>query len=121
MNLLLGIPLEGLHGPWWTMFMYNVGVFGGACCYWLGDNHKSVVGMSGGCYALIGMHIANLLLNWKEQKFRKPTLVFIFALTVVDVLAYALSLGPNNASHAAHLGGFLAGTLVGVVFGKNVK
>merc|ERR1712137_956086 len=46
MNIVLGIPLEGLHGHLRVVLMYNVGVFGGACCYWVGDSKRRVVGMS---------------------------------------------------------------------------
>merc|ERR1719277_1272699 len=74
LNCLLGIPLEGLHGPLRMAVMFNVGVFGGACCYFLSDAHTVVVGCSGGCYALIGMHVADLIMNWAQKKFRWPTL-----------------------------------------------
>mmetsp|Transcript_96303 Transcript_96303/g.300664 ORF Transcript_96303/g.300664 Transcript_96303/m.300664 type:complete len:445 (-) Transcript_96303:153-1487(-) len=120
MNLILGIPLEGLHGFCRIFAMYNVGVFGGAICYWVGDAHKHVVGMSGGCYALIGIHLAALVLNWGQMKFRRPILFFLIVLVIVDVVSYVLALGSNNASHTAHIGGALMGLLFGVVVGKNL-
>jgi len=120
MNVILGIPLEGLHGPVRMALMYNVGVFGGACCYWVGDGHKSVVGMSGGCYALIGMHLSDLMVNWNQKKFRKPTLLFLIVLASFDIMSYVLALGSGNASHTAHVGGVVAGMVIGVMVGKNV-
>mmetsp|Transcript_42185 Transcript_42185/g.80719 ORF Transcript_42185/g.80719 Transcript_42185/m.80719 type:complete len:333 (+) Transcript_42185:1-999(+) len=121
MNLILGIPLEGLHGHFRIAMMYNIGVFGGSCCYWVGDTVKSVVGMSGGCYSLIGMHYADLMMNWSEMKFRKPILFVLCLLVLVDATAYLLSVGSENASHTAHVGGAVAGLIIGVVAGKNIK
>lgn len=120
MNLVLGIPLEGLHGPLRMILMYNIGVFGGACCYWVGDAHKQVVGMSGGCYALIGMHVADLVINWAQLKFRKPMILFLAVMITVDVLSYVLALGDANASHTAHVGGAIAGLIIGVLIGRNL-
>lgn len=120
MNLILGIPLEGLHGHRRMILMYNVGVFGGACCYCIGDAHKAVVGMSGGCYSLIGMQCADLFINWKQKKFRKPTVLFLVILASVDIVTYVTALGSDNASHTAHVGGFIAGVLIGILVAKNL-
>merc|ERR1719210_934300 len=66
--LIFGISLEGFHGPIRMFIMFNVGVFGGACCYFVSDVHTRVVGMSGGCYALVGMHFGDVLMNFHEQR-----------------------------------------------------
>jgi rhomboid protease GluP len=121
LNLILGIPLEGLHGSRRIMLMYNVGVFGGACCYWVGDARRSVVGMSGGCYALIGIHVASLLMNWRQTKFRIAITVFLLGLVSIDCAIYVLSLGSDKSSHTAHVGGIVAGLIIGVLAGKNMK
>jgi len=120
LTLVFGIPLEGLHGHLRLLLMYNVGVFGGACCYWVGDAHKNVVGMSGGCYSLIGMHFSNLIMNWYQMKFRWLTVTFLFILTTTDICCYFFAVGPENASHAAHIGGFIAGGLISTIFGANI-
>jgi len=121
MNLVLGIPLEGLHGSFRIAAMYNIGVFGGACCYWVADSRKSVVGMSGGCYALIGIHVAGLAMNWSQTRFRKPVVLFLAILITLEVLAYHFSLGAANASHSAHIGGSVAGLIIGLLVGRNIK
>jgi len=120
MNLVLGIPLEGLHGHLRLMLMYNVGVFGGACCYWVGDAHKRVVGMSGGCYSLLGMHVANLLMNWHQMKFRWLTVLFLLIMVTVEAVFYFGTIGNDNSSHVAHLGGLIAGGLISTVVGTNL-
>jgi len=119
--MMLGIPLEGLHGALRMVLMFNVGVLGGSFFYFLTDGHTAVVGCSGGCYALIGIHVADLIMNWKQKKFRLPTLVFLFLLVAVDVFSYAMSLSSENASHAAHIGGGIAGVIIGVLICKNLK
>mmetsp|Transcript_70584 Transcript_70584/g.228622 ORF Transcript_70584/g.228622 Transcript_70584/m.228622 type:complete len:559 (-) Transcript_70584:67-1743(-) len=120
MNCILGIPLEALHGNLRMFLMYNIGVFGGAMCYIVGDAHKAVVGMSGGCYSLIGMQCADLFINWKQKKFRKPTVLFLVILASVDIVTYVTALGSDNASHTAHVGGFIAGVLIGILVAKNL-
>jgi len=120
MNLVLGIPLEGIHGHARLCLMYNLGVLGGACCYWVGDAHTPVVGMSGGCYSLIGMHVSNLLMNWHQMKFRWLTVIFLVLLIGLEMSIYFVSLSSDDASHTAHLGGFVAGALVSTILGKNL-
>mmetsp|Transcript_65889 Transcript_65889/g.190074 ORF Transcript_65889/g.190074 Transcript_65889/m.190074 type:complete len:363 (+) Transcript_65889:112-1200(+) len=39
LNLVLGVPLEAMHGPWRTSVMFNMGVVGGALCYMVNDAH----------------------------------------------------------------------------------
>merc|ERR1719210_44468 len=65
--LIFGISLEGFHGPIRMFIMFNSGVLGGACCYLVSDVHTRVVGMSGGCYALLGMHFGDLIINFHEE------------------------------------------------------
>lgn len=120
MVLMLGIPLEGLHGGLRMFFMFNVGVFGGACCYIVNDAHTAVVGCSGGVYALIGMHVADLIMNWQQKRFRLPTIVFLTILIGIDIFSYAMSIGGANSSHSAHVGGFIAGVVIGLLVGKNI-
>lgn len=121
LNVMLGVPLEGLHGHIRMVLMFNVGVFGGACCYFVNDAHTVVVGCSGGCYSLIGMHFADLIMNWNQKKFRWPTVVFLTLLVSVDIFSYTMSLSAENTSHSAHVGGFIAGTIIGILIGKNLK
>merc|ERR1712217_133081 len=121
LNSMLGIPLEGLHGSLRMVLMFNVGVFGGACCYFFNDAHTAVVGCSGGCYALIGIHLADLIMNFHQKKFRIPTLFFLLLIVGVDILSYISALSPENASHSAHIGGGIAGLISGVLLVRNLK
>lgn len=147
MMLIFGIQLEGVHGARRLALMFNVGILGGAFCCFVGAVHSRVVGMSGGCYALIGMHVGDALMNWTEESraaehFKKaglsehgaemvqkawkrmffpPTLklAIIFVWVAIDV-ALAMVSDSSNVSHAAHFGGAIAGFLICVVVGRNV-
>lgn len=119
LNLLFGIPMEGVHGTRRMILMYNIGVFGGACFATVSTAHSSVVGMSAGCYALMGMHLADLVINWNQKRFRWPTLIFIAVMATLEITMYTAAVDGNNKSHSAHLGGYIAGTLIGIVHGRN--
>lgn len=120
MNMVLGIPLEEFHGSWRLFLMFNFGVFGGACCSVVTDIHSSVVGMSGGCYALLGMHLADLLMNWAQRKHRWQKLLLMVVLAGYDILSTHTTQGAAPVSHAAHFGGYVAGLLIAIVLGRNL-
>jgi len=123
MNVILGIPLEKLHGTLKMAVMYNIGVFGGACCYFVTDARHFIVGMSGGCYALIGIHLAYTIINWHQKKYRKLIVAFLIFLFVVDLVNYYGATKNDNetkVSHSAHAGGYIAGLLIGIVLGENL-
>jgi membrane associated rhomboid family serine protease len=119
--IILGVPLEGQHGMLRLLLMFQAGVFGGALCYFVGDGHNIVVGMSGGCYSLIGIAFADLIMNWKQKRFRKPALAFLIVLIACDLTAYSLALSSKTTSHTAHVGGFIAGLLGGILLVRNKK
>mmetsp|Transcript_18398 Transcript_18398/g.52759 ORF Transcript_18398/g.52759 Transcript_18398/m.52759 type:complete len:520 (-) Transcript_18398:180-1739(-) len=119
LNVMLGIPLEGVHGHLRLAAMFNAGVVGGAFAnFWL-DGHVAVVGCSGGCYSLIGIHVADLIMNWSQKKFRLPTFVLLAVLITSDV-ASNLASHSEDVSHAAHIGGAFMGLLIGICIGKNM-
>jgi rhomboid-related protein 1/2/3 len=120
LTLLLGISLEGFHGHLATMACYNVGVASGALSHAVSNCHTRLVGMSGGVYALMGMHVGELVLNWRQMRYRLVKLLVLGALTAAD-LANSLLLHGGSVSHATHLGGFLAGLSIAILFGRNLK
>ncbi|CAK9078125.1 unnamed protein product [Durusdinium trenchii] len=72
--VMCGINLEGFHGTFRVLWMFEVGVLGGAGCVCVFDSHARVVGMSGGAYALLGMQLGDVILNWerKSAPYRRP-------------------------------------------------
>jgi len=126
LTLILGIPLEGIHGTLRLWLMYNVGVFGGAFACLLASVHTGVVGESGGVYALLGMHFSDLVMNWSSngtpKPFRWATLLFLLALAASDFLVWYSEDDENGApgsSHSAHFGGCAAGILIAIITLKN--
>eukprot|EP00928_Gymnodinium_smaydae_P020364 TRINITY_DN17870_c0_g3_i1.p1 TRINITY_DN17870_c0_g3~~TRINITY_DN17870_c0_g3_i1.p1 ORF type:complete len:527 (-),score=149.62 TRINITY_DN17870_c0_g3_i1:96-1676(-) len=120
LNVMLGLPLEAMHGWWRAALMYNAGVLGGSLCYFVTDAHSIVVGCSGGCYSLIGIHTADLIMNWSQKKFRCPVIVLLTLLVGIDLVTY-YSGGHGTSSNAAHVGGVVAGLIVGVLLCDNAK
>jgi len=122
-----GMPLEGFHGHLRTAGIFNVGVVAGALSHMVVMAHSAALaGMSAGCYALLGMHWGDLMMNWRQSKFRRGKLLLLVFLIMIDifsnsVLAPAPKPGMPEVSHSSHLGGFLAGLLAGILFCRNLK
>jgi len=124
--IILGVPLEGFHGHLRTGFIFNLGVCGGALLHVVCTPHAyPLVGMSAGCYALMAMHLSDLLINWRQTRYRCPKTIFLALLLLPDLwLASTIVLfesGPGSRSLVAHVGGYLSGVLMGVVIGRNLK
>eukprot|EP00429_Kryptoperidinium_foliaceum_P070004 CAMPEP_0176066348 /NCGR_PEP_ID=MMETSP0120_2-20121206/33109_1 /TAXON_ID=160619 /ORGANISM="Kryptoperidinium foliaceum, Strain CCMP 1326" /LENGTH=513 /DNA_ID=CAMNT_0017399951 /DNA_START=8 /DNA_END=1549 /DNA_ORIENTATION=+ len=119
---IVGAPLELFHGGLRTAFMFNVGVFGGVCAFFVGDIHRQIVGMSGGCYALQAMHLSDLVLNWRSRKRPWTKLAILLFLIVCEVVSSEVDIKQDgsSASLAVHVGGYVAGLLVGVIVGRNL-
>lgn len=120
MLVLMGIALEGLNGTLHTFAMFNIGVFGGACCWMVSDAHTETVGMSGGCYSLIGIMLGDLVMNWRETPKPITSLMAIFIIVAVDFIQAAMA-HAENVSNSAHVGGAVAGFLASVLIGRNIK
>ncbi|CAJ1393057.1 unnamed protein product [Effrenium voratum] len=117
--VMCGINLEGFHGSLRLFWMFEIGVLGGAGCVYVFDSHARVLGMSGGGYALLGMQLGDVLLNW-ERKSAVYRLIFIFLLALVEVMLYFLN-PQEEISYSAHAGGGVAGLLLVLVFGRNLS
>ena len=72
------------------------------------DPYSRVVGASGGVYAIHGVHVANLLLNFAQMRRgvcpHWSRLLALLAFNWVEVFAY-LNYPEENISYAAHVGG----------------
>ncbi|XP_042219677.1 rhomboid-related protein 2-like isoform X2 [Homarus americanus] len=125
MQVFLGLLLELVHGWWRVGLIYMAGVLAGSLSHSISAPKMYVAGASGGVYAITYSHVGNLLMNWSEMEFRWIQLVLCLTLTIADV-AYALwdsygSSNPSNTGHMAHLGGAIAGMLVGINILRNLK
>merc|ERR1712137_198184 len=142
MQLLVGIPLEMSHGAWRVTVVYCFGVMAGSLASSVFDPKMYLGGASGGVYALVASHLATLLMNWKEdsviiahrvRRQRKRTatkhhgkivrlmrLGIVILYAIIDfVVAIYKRQTQTNVSFVAHLGGVVAGFLVGIVILRN--
>jgi len=120
MLIMLGIPLEGYQGTVVFAVMWTIGVIGGALCWMLFDPYVSSYGASGGCYSLLGMHLADHILNWGDKKWRYATLFLMAIVTGVEVAAYWPTRNDaSSTAHTVHIGGIVAGLLIGFIGGRN--
>jgi membrane associated rhomboid family serine protease len=123
MLIMLGVPLEGFHGTGLTALMYTIGVVGGGLALIVLDPDTKAYGASGGGYALLGMHLADLILNWKQKKFRYPVVLMLAAIIGVETIGYISSLqgDASNIAHSAHAGGLVSGLITGMMFTRNIE
>jgi len=126
LNLVVGTPLEGFHGHLRVATIFNTGVASAALCQAVAFPHfMSLIGMSGGCYALMGMHVSDLLMNWKQVVYRYPKIALLVSLALVDVLNMNLNSHGSGSgmstSYSAHFGGYMAGMLWGILLGRNLR
>lgn len=127
-QLLLGIPLELVHGSLRIMGIYIIGVIAGS----LGSSVFNVgiylVGASGGDFALMFAFLANVIMNWDSMKLfyaiMRVSLVSVFIIADFASALYRYYGDTGSAdrvSYAAHLAGALAGLLCGFFLLKNFK
>lgn len=91
----------------------------------LSDPVTYLAGASGGVYALIAAHLANVVINWKEMEFCWYRLIAVLLLGGTDIGValynrYAMET-KSRTSYAAHFAGALAGFLVGLNVLRNLK
>lgn len=67
-QLLVGLPLEMVHGSGRLAIIYLSGVLAGSLGSSVFDRNAILVGASGGVYALLAAHLANVLLNYQEMQ-----------------------------------------------------
>ncbi|KAK7790809.1 hypothetical protein R5R35_012064 [Gryllus longicercus] len=127
-QLLVGLPLEMVHGSLRIGAVYMAGVLAGSLGTSVFDTDVYLVGASGGVYALLAAHLANVLLNYNNMEFGIVRLIGIFVVASADVgfavydryAADATQLSPP-VSYVAHLTGALAGLTIGLLVLKNFE
>jgi len=118
-NMWMGFTLEGFQGTPRMILMYQAGVLGGAIATIGFNNHIDMVGMSGGCYALLGTHWAYLVLNWSVKKYRYVELAMLLCIILADGWTL-LNSDVAYSAVSAHAGGMAAGFIFGLYFGINL-
>ncbi|CAG4931911.1 unnamed protein product [Colias eurytheme] len=124
-QLFLGVPLEMVHKWWRVVLVYLAGVAAGSLATSLADPKVFLAGASGGVYALITAHIATIIMNWSEMEFAIIQLLVFVLLAAVDVGTAVYDRywkhTQQNIGYVAHLGGAVAGLLVGIGVLRNLE
>lgn len=79
-QVLVGLPLEMVHGSLRIGAVYMAGVLAGSLGTSVFDTDVYLVGASGGVYALLAAHLANVLLNYSNMEFGIVRLIGIFVV-----------------------------------------
>lgn len=76
-QLFYGIPLEVMHGSIRVAVIYFAGVFAGSLGTSVVDSEVYLVGASGGVYAILAAHLANITLNYGQMKYAVAQLLSV--------------------------------------------
>ncbi len=113
---VLGYQLERTLGHWRFLLYYLLSGLGAslvsACWYYTQGSYTVSAGASGAIYGLIGIMMYMMLRNRRRHSRRSITTRFIFAFIFV---IYS-SLSGTGVDGAAHIGGFIFGLLIGLIF-----
>ena len=137
-QLCLGLLMEMVHGGIRIGLIYLTGVFAGSFASFVFNPQINLLGGSGGCYSLIGAHLATLLLNWNEDhviafsrcRAHKTPKIYngkllrwlkLFALScfIIGDVIVALYHSESDISHVAHISGFISGFLIGFIIARD--
>ncbi|KAL3320597.1 hypothetical protein Ciccas_000729 [Cichlidogyrus casuarinus] len=139
-SIILGMLVEWVNKLWRVAPVYLAGVFLGCLGHSVLDPNIILVGASGGVYAMIGAHLALVVINWEEMQHdwtnirQNPIacmtsgvvrLTIILAFLFFD-FAFALyrRFGVDEIqriSFIAHVFGFVAGLLIGIPVLRNIN
>ena len=113
-QLVLGIPLEMVHGAWRVGAVYLSGIFAGSLWTSVLKPGVFLSGASGGVYALIMGHLGTVIMNHREMSYPwwRVAVVSITAVTDVAVYVYetaVLGQPSKPVSYPAHIAGAVAG------------
>lgn len=76
--MLVGLPLEMVHGSTRIGCIYLAGVLAGSLGTSVFDSEVYLVGASGGVYALLAAHLANVMLNYNQMQYGILRILAIF-------------------------------------------
>lgn len=115
-SLLLFVFMFSVY-PSFLIFYFSVFICVHICCLFffhtltpMQHNHTNndvlsrahpqsfLVGASGGCYALIAAHFANIIINWGEMPFNWVRLLVLLTLMATDIGVFAYMTLTNSAT-----------------------
>lgn len=112
---LLAWQIESKYGWWrttglWLLALLGAGFFAAA----LENGCEAVVGSSGGIFGLVGLYIADLVINF--ERIKRPILRGVLMVVFMLFFIVNVAMVPTGTSHLSHLGGFLSGLFPAFLF-----
>ena len=112
--------IEKELGKFKFLIMYlSSGVLGNFFTYLLKDDTYSSVGASGAVFGVLGAVLALAITSWNKNEELKITIIPVIIISIV------LTFLQPNINETAHIGGFLSGLIISLVFlkisNKNIK
>ncbi|XP_056640524.1 rhomboid-related protein 1-like [Diorhabda sublineata] len=124
-QLALGIPLEMVNKWWRVLTIYFLGGIAGSLAHCVIESNIRLGGASGGVYALLTAHLAQVIMNWSEMKFPWIQFLFFGILVAGDLGTAAYQRyflhEINEIGVTCHVGGAVAGILVGIYILRNLQ
>jgi len=126
-QLVVGIPLELVHGSFRIFLIYSCGVMYGSLASSIFDPYVRLAGASGPAYAMLSAHLANVILHHASMSRPFLRLTGLLAVASLEVgfgiyRRYAPpEPGKPQISFAAHLAGVVSGITFGLVILKNYE
>ena len=100
------------------------GVAAGSLATSVTDPDVYLAGASGGVYAIIAAHLANVIFNWSEMEFAGLRLIAFLLLAGIDTgiaVYYRYIEVDTQVGYAAHAAGAAVGLLLGIVVLRNLR
>lgn len=117
-QVLVGLPLEMIHGWWRVAVLYVGGVLAGSLATSVIHSDIYLLGASGGVYALMAAHLPNVMLNYHSMHFAILRLVGVIFVASADIgFAMYNQSGQSSSlpvSYISHLSGAMAGLTLGI-------
>ncbi|GMH32318.1 hypothetical protein BSKO_00152 [Bryopsis sp. KO-2023] len=116
---LFSSHLEHKYGTWRiALLTFLAGIGGNFLSAAFEDPCLIVVGASGCCFGLMGLFVADMVLNIETVSFPILRGLFILLMVILNIYTILTSEGTSNISH---LGGFVAGLFPSFIFLPNLK
>jgi len=126
-QLVVGLPLEVVHGSFRIGLIYGCGVLFGALTSTIFDPYVRLAGASGPAYAMLSAHLANVILHHASMSrpFLRLTGLLAVASLEVGFGIYRRFAPPDpdtpQISFAAHWAGVVSGLTFGLVILKSYE
>lgn len=110
--IFIGIRLEQQFGFVRIGIVYLLSGFGGSILSALFIQKNISVGASGALFGLLGAMLSELITNWTIYTDKAAAIITLLVIVIINL---AVGILPHVDNYA-HIGGFLAGFLLGFVF-----